>query len=60
MRDGELVYDKGLGDLGEITAIVAEGDTLLVAGWVGGDDQAGVLDVARRITTVPEDLVQLN
>jgi len=42
VRDGKRVYDQGLADLGEITAIVAEGDTLLVAGWAGGDEEAGV------------------
>jgi len=45
VRDGKRVYDKGLGDLGEITAMIAEGDTLLVASWVGGDEEAGVRDV---------------
>jgi outer membrane protein assembly factor BamB len=45
VRDGKLVYEKGLSDLGEITAVVAEGDTLLVAGWVAGDEEAGVRDV---------------
>ncbi len=47
VRDGKRVYDKGLSDLGEITAVVAEGDTLLLAGWVGGGEEAGVPGVVR-------------
>jgi len=45
VRDGKRVYDKGLGDLGEITAILTDAGTLLVASWVGGDEEAGVPDV---------------
>jgi outer membrane protein assembly factor BamB len=45
VRDGKRVYDKGLSDLGEITAILTDADTLLLASWVGGDEETGVPDV---------------
>jgi hypothetical protein len=44
-RTGRRVLEQSVEVVGDITAIAAEGETLFVAGWVSGDEEAGQRDV---------------